>query len=53
MHSISVASPDIRITPQKVSGEKVLVKALTALVNREEKKKKPLRKAKALLTESF
>jgi hypothetical protein len=44
MHSISIASPDVRITPQKVSGEKVIVKALVAIVNREGKKKIPLKK---------
>jgi hypothetical protein len=52
MHSISIASADVRITPQKVSGEKVLVKALTALVNREGKKKKPLRRTNICLSES-
>jgi hypothetical protein len=52
MHSLSSASPGIRATPQQASGEKVLVKALTALVNREGKKKKPLRRVNFLLSES-
>jgi hypothetical protein len=51
MHSISVASPDIKITPQKVSGEKVLVKALAAIVNREGKKKMPYRRVNLSLSE--
>ncbi|MFI5131253.1 MAG: hypothetical protein ACHQFX_14725 [Chitinophagales bacterium] len=42
MHSIA-QSPIVVSTP-KTSGEKVLVKALTALVNREGNKKTPLRK---------
>jgi hypothetical protein len=35
---------DIAVNSTKTSGEKVLVKALTAFVNREGNKKAPLRK---------
>ena len=44
MHSISHAPLDIRASSPGTSGEKVLVKALTAIVNREGNKKTPLRK---------
>jgi hypothetical protein len=53
MHSISNASSDVRISPQKISGEKVLVKALAAIVNREDKKRTPLRRVNLSLSESF
>jgi hypothetical protein len=43
MHSIAQAPLDVRISSPKTSGEKVLVKALTAIVNREGNKKTPLR----------
>ncbi len=39
MHSITKAPSDLRVVSPKPSGEKVLIKALTALVNREENKK--------------
>ena len=52
MHSISVASPDIRITPQKVAGEKVIVKALAAIVNREGKKRVPHKRINVPSSES-
>jgi hypothetical protein len=44
MRSISQASLDVTTGPAGTSGEKVLVKALTAIVNREGNKKTPLRK---------
>jgi len=44
IHSISQPSKGAIITRSATSGEKVLVKALTAIVNREGNKKKPLRK---------
>jgi hypothetical protein len=43
MHSIAQSPVDVKITSPKTSGEKVLVKALTAIVNREGNKKTPLR----------
>jgi hypothetical protein len=43
MHSIGNVS-EARMTSPKASGEKVLVKALAAIVNRDEKKKNPLRR---------
>jgi hypothetical protein len=46
LHSISNAAPDVRITSQNISGEKVIVKALTAIVNREGNKKIPLKKVR-------
>jgi hypothetical protein len=53
MHSISYTSPDTKAILQKTSGEKVLVKALTALVNREGKKKAPSKKVNPFLVESI
>lgn len=53
LHSISNASPDSKAIPQRVSGEKVLVKALTALVNREGNKKAPAKKVSPFLLESI
>jgi len=44
IHSISQATVEVRATLPKPSGEKVLVKALTAIVNREGNKKTPQRK---------
>jgi hypothetical protein len=52
MHSLTSASPGIRTTPQQASGEKVLVKALASIVNREGKKKAPLKKIYLSLSES-
>jgi len=40
----SIAQTPIVVTTPKTSGEKVLVKALTALVNREGNKRTPQRK---------
>jgi hypothetical protein len=45
MHSISQTPVDIKIPAQRTSGERMLVKALTAIVNREGKKKEPVKKA--------
>jgi hypothetical protein len=44
MYLHSIAQSPVMVTTPKTSGEKVLVKALTALVNREGNKKTPLRK---------
>jgi hypothetical protein len=44
MHSIAQSPVDVKITSPRTSGEKVLIKALTAIVNREGNKKTPLRK---------
>jgi hypothetical protein len=44
MRSVSQPSMDVRISSSKASGEKVLVKALTAIVNREGNKKTPRKK---------
>jgi hypothetical protein len=52
MHSLSSASPDIRATPQQASGEKVLVKALASIVNREGKKRVPAKRISLSLSES-
>jgi hypothetical protein len=43
LRSVSQPQVDVRMSPT-TSGEKVLVKALTAIVNREGNKKQPLRK---------
>ena len=43
MHSIDSVS-EVRMISPKVSGEKVLVKALAAIVNRDDKKKTPFRR---------
>jgi hypothetical protein len=43
MHSVNSLS-EIRMVSPKVSGEKVLIKALAAIVNREGKKKTPIRR---------
>jgi len=43
MHSIGSVS-ELRMTSAKASGEKVLVKAVAAIVNRDEKKKTPFRR---------
>ncbi|TMI85779.1 MAG: hypothetical protein E6H10_02230 [Bacteroidetes bacterium] len=43
LHCIGNVS-EVRMTSPKVSGEKVLVKALAAIVNREGKKKTPFRR---------
>jgi hypothetical protein len=43
MHCFGSTS-EVTITPAKASGEKVLVKALAAIVNREGKKKTPFRR---------
>jgi hypothetical protein len=44
MHCISQSPLDVRMSSPGTSGEKVLVKALTAIVNREGNKKAPLKK---------
>jgi hypothetical protein len=44
MRSISQPSLDARMSSSGTSGEKVLVKALTAIVNREGNKKIPRKK---------
>ena len=44
IHSIAQSPLDVKITSPRTSGEKVLVKALTAIVNREGSKKTPIRK---------
>jgi hypothetical protein len=44
MRSISQPSLDVRMSSSRTSGEKVLVKALTAIVNREGNKKIPRKK---------
>jgi hypothetical protein len=44
MHSMGQSQVDVRITATKTSGEKVLVKALAAIVNREGKKRTPLKR---------
>jgi hypothetical protein len=46
MHSIARAPLDIKVSSTGTSGEKVLVKALTAIVNREGNKKTPVRNIK-------
>ncbi len=51
MHSISYTSPDVKAITQKATGEKTLVKALAAVVNREGKKKMPVKKAQIYRTE--
>jgi len=43
MHSINSVS-EVRMISPKVLGEKVLIKALAAIVNRDDKKKTPLRR---------
>ena len=52
MHSISYSSPDLKAVTQKLSGEKTIVKALTALVNREGKKKTPVKRVNVSFSES-
>ncbi|MBL7743777.1 MAG: hypothetical protein JNN00_09925 [Chitinophagaceae bacterium] len=44
MRSVSQVSADIRVVSPRTSGERVLVKALTAIVNRHGQKKRPARK---------
>jgi len=44
LRSVSQPSVDVRMSSSTASGEKVLVKALTAIINREGNKKHPLRK---------
>lgn len=44
MRCIGQAPLDIMVSSPKTAGEKVLVKALTAIVNREGNKKAPFRK---------
>ncbi|TMI97626.1 MAG: hypothetical protein E6H06_01285 [Bacteroidetes bacterium] len=51
LHSIANTS-EVRISSPRASGEKVLVKALAAIVNREEKKKIPFRRANLCSSES-
>ncbi|HEV8286049.1 MAG TPA: hypothetical protein VGQ09_17190 [Chitinophagaceae bacterium] len=51
MHSIGKTS-ELRISSTKLSGEKVLVKALAAIVNREGKKKTPFRRVNLCSSES-
>ena len=51
LHSIANAA-EVRVTSPKVSGERVLVKALAAIVNREEKKKIPFRRVNLCFSES-
>jgi len=43
MRGITQSSTSVRVSSAS-SGEKILVKAITAIVNREGKKKQPLRK---------
>ena len=45
IHCMSQTPIDLALTlPKNASGEKVLVKALTAIVNREGNKKRPMQK---------
>ncbi|MBL7740517.1 MAG: hypothetical protein JNK14_14965 [Chitinophagaceae bacterium] len=44
MRSVAHSSTDIRISSPKSSGEKVLVKAISAIINREGRKKGPVKK---------
>lgn len=44
MHNITEPSLDVKISSPKTSGEKVLVKALALIVNREGNKKGPVKK---------
>jgi len=44
LHTMSQTPVDVRLSTPRTSGEKVLVKALTIIVNREGNKKTPYRK---------
>ena len=50
LHSIANTA-EIRVVSAKVSGERVLVKALAAIVNREEKKKTQTRRVNLCFSE--
>jgi hypothetical protein len=52
MHSIAQTPLEVSIVSQKTSGEKVLIKALAAIVNREGNKKTPYRKINLCSSES-
>jgi hypothetical protein len=52
MHSITHASFDIKVSSPKTSGEKVLVKALAIIVNREGNKKGPVKKINVASSDS-
>jgi hypothetical protein len=43
---------EVKVTSPKISGERVIVKALVAIVNREEKKKMPFRRVNLCFSES-
>jgi hypothetical protein len=51
MHSFSQSPLDVRISTQKIPGEKVLIKALAVIVNPEGNKKSPTRKINLSSTE--
>jgi hypothetical protein len=44
MDCISHGAPEMKFTPPKLSGEKLLVKAFAAMVNREKNKRTPPKK---------
>jgi hypothetical protein len=52
MHTIAGPAPDIKIVSQRASGEKILVKAFVAIVNRDNAKKKPVKRTNLPASES-
>jgi hypothetical protein len=52
MHSIGKAPAEVRITSPKTSAEKVIVKALAAIVNPQGNKKKPGRRVDLFSSDS-
>lgn len=51
LHTMSQSPLDIKVTSPKTSGEKVLVKALTAIMNREGNKKVPFKRVNMFSSE--
>jgi len=52
LHTFGTAPSEVTLSSVKSSGEKQLLKALTAIVNREGNKKKPVRKNEVTPSES-
>jgi hypothetical protein len=53
MHSVSQSPADLRVASPKTSGEKVVIKAITAIINREGKKKTPVKRVDLPLSGSL
>ena len=52
MHSIAKTPSEVRVTSPKTSGEKVLIKALASIVNREGNKKTRFKRVNLCSSES-